>query len=298
MARKRKPTPGVSALKKEMGKSVDAKAKRMKTGKVGGLVPKGNTSAKKKSAAKTTPKAKAKTTPKAKAKVTATAKPQGMPAQPTSKVGMLGRAARVAGPLSVLGTGAMLIDYGRKVVSEKAKTPEDRKKSIQGLRRLRSKAMNKTEGMPAQPKVEKNPYRPDFAGKGKNKIKTPPGTGDKSGSGKATSVSKPKTKSVSRADQDAENMESKGIGLSPTTKSAPKSSMRNTPDSSMKAPSLETPQKGYGADNPNPRGETYGDRNDDSTMPDMLDKKTEGEYREKQYDRVIKNFVSSMFGRG
>jgi hypothetical protein len=97
-------------------------------------------------------------------------------------------------------------------------------------------------------------------------------------------------------------MESKGIGLSPTTKTVPKSKMRNsqitTARGAKNAPSLETKQKGYGADNPNPRGETYGDRNDDSTMPDMLDKSTKDEYRKGQYDRVIKNFVSSMFGRG
>ena len=137
-------------------------------------------------------------------------------------------------------------------------------------------------------------------------------------------------KSVSKTDEDFEQPKPKGIGLSPTAKkvtprlnknkagtkmgssskvmprgqddprdeSLPK--MVNTPDSSMKAPSLESlpSQKGYGSDNPNPRGETYGDRNDDSTMPDMLDKSTKDEYRKGQYDRVIKNFVSSMFGRG
>ena len=146
--------------------------------------------------------------------------------------------------------------------------------------------MNKTEGIPAQPKIDKNPYVPID-------VKTKPKSATKP-------TIKPKAK-LSIADQDAENIESKGIGLSPTKNFTPKSKMRNSQITTAKgarnAPSLETPQKGYGADNPNPRGETYGDRNFEDTMPDMLDKSTADEYREGPYDRVVKKFVRGMFGR-
>ena len=47
--------------------------------------------------------------------------------------------SKVAGPLAIVGTGAMLYDYGQKVAREKPKTDLDRKGGIDWLRSIRTK---------------------------------------------------------------------------------------------------------------------------------------------------------------
>ena len=285
---------------------------------------------KKKSAVK--PKTTDKKKAKAKTKVPSTKKPtlgieRTKTPPPTVKAGdvlrVIGKgASKVAGPLAIAGTGAMLYDYGKKVASEKPKTALDRKKSRDWLGSIRKKTTDLTKRQDMRqknPNLGKQIINPKPKSKlGQqthsnvretvhwNKDKTVTKDANKS-SKVANKSSKVATKTrLSRADEDAERIESEGIGLSGTKKSAPQSGNRikqngsNPKRSTKTVPSYSTPNLVEHSPKDrskwNPKGEVYGDRHDDSTMPDMYHTLTKDEYKKGPHDRVIKGFLKSMFG--